>query len=248
MILEAHPVLVHTARGIVPAIVGPRPNYLRATEAIPRPEDMVLYFGTSTRADTEALGVGKGDTATVRKMLALLAGPRATARSLDDRCGVAALLAAMNRIDPAKLPNRITFVFTVAEETGLAGAAFVAARQHPPSVFAVDTFVSSDSPVDPQRLAHIRLGSGAVIRGMDSSVITPPAAVARMAEVARLHKIPVTVGTTQGGNDGSTFTRYGSTVMPISWPGRYSHSPVEVVDARDLGALVDFIVALAHDF
>jgi putative aminopeptidase FrvX len=35
-------------------------------------------------------------------------------------------------------------------------------------------------------------------------------------------------------------------VTPISWPGRYSHSPVEIVDARDLGALVDLIVAIAQ--
>jgi putative aminopeptidase FrvX len=246
LLMEAHPVLVHTAKGLVPAIVAPRPNYLRATEGQPQGQDIALYFGTVSRAETGALGIAKGDTATVRKMLALLAGSRATARSLDDRCGDIALVEALARLDPAKLQNRVTFAWVIGEETGLVGSGIVAARQHPPYVFAVDTFVSSNSPVDSQRFANIPLGTGAVIRAMDNSVITPPAVVAHVAEVARARKIPFSVGTTNGGNDGSQFTRYGSFVTPISWPGRYSHSAVEIVDARDLGALVDLIVALSQ--
>ena len=34
-------------------------------------------------------------------------------------------------------------------------------------------------------------------------------------------------------------------MLPFSWPGRYSHSPVEVADLRDLEALVRLIVAVA---
>lgn len=145
-----------------------------------------------------------------------------------------------------KLQNRVTFAWVVGEETGLVGSGALATRQHPHYVFAVDTFVSSNSPVDSQRFANIPLGTGAVIRAMDNSVITPPTVVARIAEIARARKIPFTVGTTNGGNDGSSFTRYGSFVAPISWPGRYSHSAVEIADARDLGALVDLIVALSQ--
>ena len=52
---------------------------------------------------------------------------------------------------------------------------------------------------------------------------------------------------TSGGNDGSRFSRYGSIVLPLSWPGRYSHSPVEVMDVRDLENLVGLITALVHE-
>jgi putative aminopeptidase FrvX len=47
---------------------------------------------------------------------------------------------------------------------------------------------------------------------------------------------------TSGGHDGSRFSKVGSIVVPISRPGRCSHSPVEVIDSRDLHALVDLIV------
>ena len=245
---EAHPVFVQTARGVVPAVVAPRPNYLNAATATPRPEDIVLSFGTTSRAETQALGVAKGDTATIRKQLTQLAGSRWTARSMDDRCGVAALIAALNRIDPAKVPNRVTFAFVVGEETGLVGSGFVAEKLHPAAVFAVDTFVSSDSPVDPQRLALVPLGSGVVARAIDNSSITPPETVARIVSIGRKHQIPVVVSATSGGNDGSQFSKYGSIVAPLSWPGRYSHSPVEIMDVRDLEHLVGLVMALATEF
>ena len=33
--------------------------------------------------------------------------------------------------------------------------------------------------------------------------------------------------------------------VPLSWPGRYSHSPVEVADLRDIEALVRLITVIA---
>ena len=247
-LLEAHPVLVHTSRGQVPAIVAPRPNYQRASESQPKADEVAIDFGTTNRQQTDGLGVAKGDTATVRKSFTKLAGTRGSARAIDDRAGCAALLAALAKIDPATVTNRITFAWVVEEETGLAGSGALAERLHPEYVFAVDTFVSSDSPVDPQRMAHIPLGTGAVLRAVDNSSITPPETVAKIRAMAAARRIPTTVGVTSGGNDGSQFSRYGSTVVPISWPGRYSHSPVEVVDSRDLDALVNLIVMLVNEF
>ncbi len=246
LLFEGHPVVVSTKRGMVPAVVAPRSNYLRAAEAAPPLDELRLYFGTSTRQETERLGVSKGDSATVRKRLVPLAGLRATARSLDDRCGVAALIEALGRFDPARIPNRVTFAWVVGEEVGLVGAGALAERLHPPRVFAVDTFVSSDTPIDPKRMANIALGSGAVLRAVDNSSITPPSVLAHVTRIATANRIRVWPGTTGGGNDGSQFSKYGSAVIPISWPGRYSHSPVEIADARDLDALVDLIVALVR--
>jgi putative aminopeptidase FrvX len=247
-LLEAHPVLVHTSRGPVPAVVAPRPNYQRASEAQPKADEVLVDFGTTNRQQTDGLGVAKGDTATVRKSFSTLAGTRGSARAIDDRAGCAALLAALARIDPAKVTNRITFAWVVEEETGLAGSGALAERLHPAYVFAVDTFVSSDSPVDPQRMALIPLGTGAVLRAVDNSSITPPETVAKIRAMAAARQIPTTVGVTSGGNDGAQFSRFGSTVVPISWPGRYSHSPVEVIDSRDLDALVNLIVMLVNEF
>jgi len=58
--------------------------------------------------------------------------------------------------------------------------------------------------------------------------------------------IPLQVGTTNGGNDGSVFGAYGVPDVPLGWPLRYSHSPVEVIDLRDLLQLAELVRAAAE--
>ena len=53
-------------------------------------------------------------------------------------------------------------------------------------------------------------------------------------------------GVTSGGNDGSAFVRYGSLDVALGWPLRYSHSPAEVVDTRDVDALARIVAAVAR--
>jgi putative aminopeptidase FrvX len=53
------------------------------------------------------------------------------------------------------------------------------------------------------------------------------------------------MGLTQGGTDGTQFTFWGAPNQGLSWPGRYSHSPGEVLDLRDLARLIDLIRAVA---
>ena len=111
-------------------------------------------------------------------------------------------------------------------------------------MFAIDTFVSSDTPVDIQRIAGAPLGRGAVLRVLDSSTIVQPAIVDRILAVAKSANVPLQLGTTRGGTDASAFSAGGAIDVGLSWPGRYSHSPVEVMDRRDLDALVRLIIAL----
>jgi putative aminopeptidase FrvX len=112
-------------------------------------------------------------------------------------------------------------------------------------VHAVDTFVSSDSPLESPRFALAPLGRGPVLRALDNSTLTPPAELDRALGIAARAGVRAQVGTTNGGTDATPFVRYGAVALPIAWPGRYSHSPVEVLDLRDLRGLVRLIAALA---
>ena len=247
-VYESHPVIVSTAKGVVPALLTPRFGYTVAKDAQPEANQLALYFGTDSAAETSALGVDVGQSATVRKQFVPLASQRATGRSMDDRNGSAALLVALRQIDPAKISNQVTFAWSVEEETGLTGATHLATRMKPDTVFAVDTFVSTDTPVDIQRLAGAKLGHGAVLRVLDSRTIVQPHIVDRIVGIAREAKIPLQLGTTSGGTDAGAFSAGGAIDIGLSWPGRYSHSPVEVMDRRDLDALARLIVALAGSY
>jgi putative aminopeptidase FrvX len=87
-----------------------------------------------------------------------------------------------------------------------------------------------------------------VLRGLDSRTIVPAGVIDRITMIARGRKIPLQIGVTSGGTDAAPFSADGAIDVPLSWPGRYSHSPVEVMDRRDLTALVDLIAALAFEY
>ncbi len=245
-LFEAQPALVHTAKGDVPGIFLPRDSGF--THRTPPP--LRVDVGTTSRAATLARGATLGTTVTMPKQYVRLAGTRATGRSFDDRVGCAAQLIALRHLDRAALKHAVIFVFSVREEIGLEGAGVVAAAlgTTPRRVHAIDTFVSADSPLELPNFGVAPIGQGAVARALDNSSITPPAYLDSLRQVARKRGLggALQFGTTNGGNDGSMFTPYGVVDVAMGWPLRYSHSPAEVIDLKDVASLADIIRAVAE--
>ena len=218
----------------------------RETATTKQPEALTAWFGYNGE-ELKQRGVKSGMSVIASKYATRLGATRFTARALDDRAGSTALILAVRRIVPSMLKRKVIFAWSVREETGLEGA--MALAKHYGSsvkrVYSVDTFVSSDSPVETTRFAYAPLGQGAVIRGLDNAAVAPVGELDRILTIARAQRIPIQVGATNGGTDGSDFVRYGVLHVSLSWPGRYSHSPVEVLDLRDLQALERLIYAIA---
>jgi putative aminopeptidase FrvX len=84
-----------------------------------------------------------------------------------------------------------------------------------------------------------------VLRALDNSSIVPRDDRERIIRLARERGIPLQVGTTFGGTDGSAIQMWGPHNIGLSWPGRYSHGPAEVLDLRDLEALARLVAAVA---
>ncbi|HEX3553682.1 MAG TPA: M20/M25/M40 family metallo-hydrolase [Thermoanaerobaculia bacterium] len=244
---EAQAALVHGDRGPVPAVFEPREDWRTAQHFAP-PGALTAWLGVASAQEAEALGVHAGSTVTMPKRMFRLGRHRVLARSFDDRVGSTALLLALRQLDPAKLKRPVIFAWSVEEEVGLDGAKALAERfKGLAEVHAVDTFVSADSPIESRRFADARLGAGPVLRAMDNGYLAPRELIDRFLGLASRHQIPVQVGFTGGATDGMAFLADGPAMLPFSWPGRYSHSPVEVADLRDLDALVDLIVAAAME-
>jgi len=253
--VEARPVLIHTVRGPVPGIVAPRPGYDERrtggdTPAAPfTAESFDIYLGVETEAEARALGVAEGNSVSPKKTITDLGPGLMATRAVDDRAGCAALLDAALRLKPGAVKGRtVTFAWDVREETGLFGASELAKTLRPDYVFAIDTFVSTDSPLESRRLAYLPVGNGAVVRAIDSSNVTPKAEIRKVLAIARKHGIPIQIGSSRGGNDGSVFLAGGAVDIPLSWPGSYAHSLIEKIDRRDLEALTDLILAIVADW
>jgi putative aminopeptidase FrvX len=233
------PALAHGAKGSVPGIFMPGDSG-RTTA------DLAL----GSRAAVEASGVTVGTTLTSPKSYQRLAGTRATGRSFDDRVGSTALVLAVRRLDREKLSHRVIFIWSVREEIGLEGAEVAAdalgVSVH--RVHAVDTFVSADGPLERTGYGMAPLGDGAVIRAVDNSNVAPRQLVDSLKALAARHNVPLQFGATSGGNDGSAFAPWGVPDVPIAWPLRYSHSPAEVTDLKDVEALARLVEVIAEEW
>lgn len=235
----------------------------RTTGRVKTPDRLTAWFGLDS-AQLVARGVTRGLGITAYKRAERLAGARVTARGTDDRAGSAALLAALNALDTTKLSRRVYFVWTVAEEVGLFGAAAfgntpdsaVSDRANDPfatigrtlsCVYSIDTFVSSDTPLESPHFAFAPLGAGPVLRALDDSNIVPRRERTRLLELATRAGIPLQVGTTQGGTDGGAISPWGPFNIGLSWPGRYSHGPAEILDLNDVDALARLIRVVAEE-
>jgi putative aminopeptidase len=255
-----HPALVHTAKGDLDAIVElpngwDTANFKWPTDAGQQgsTNPVRVDVGARTPEEVAKLGINLGDTITIPKAYRPLLGTRANGRSFDDRVGDTALISAVWALGAPLKDRDVTFVWSTGEEEGLVGAAKLAKRladegHEPDFVFAVDTFVSADSPIESKRFADAEIGKGFVIRAVDNSNIVPTPLVERIIKLARANQIPIQYGVTGGGNDGSAFVRYGSVDIALGWPLRYSHSPAEMIDTRDVDSLARMITVIARSW
>ena len=212
-------------------------------------EAFELYLGVSSEQEARALGVAEGNQVIFKKKLVELAPDIMSTRAVDDRAGCAALLGAALQIDWTKVKGKtITFAWDVEEEIGLVGAQALAKILKPDYVFAIDTFVSTDSPLENRRFGNAVLGKGAVLRAIDSSNIIPKTEIRKVAELAKRYAIPIQIANSRGGNDGSVFVPEGAVDIPLSWPGAYAHSFIEKIVRRDLEALTKLISAIVEEW
>jgi putative aminopeptidase FrvX len=195
------------------------------------------------------LGVAEGNQVIFKKKLVELAPDIMSARAVDDRAGCAALLGAALQIDWTKIKRKtITFAWDVEEEIGLVGAQALSKILKPDYVFAIDTFVSTDSPLENKRFGNAILGQGAVIRAIDSSNIVPKTEIRKVAALADKYTIPIQIANSRGGNDGSVFVPEGAVDIPLSWPGAYAHSFIEKICRSDLEALTKLLAAIVEEW
>jgi len=246
---EGHEAIVHGKNKEISALFEPRSNYMTATSRNNGTSATIVFAGFNSKQQAMESGITAGETTvTMPKQMIRLSENKATARGFDDRVGCAALLLALQNIKPEEMPFTITFVWSVEEETGLTGATFAAKDLKNISVvYPIDTYVSSDDPIDPKIFANCPLGNGAVIRVLESINFVSRENLNYVQSLAKKNNIKTQYGMTAGGTDGQAFLKYDIPSVPLSWPGRYSHSPVEVMDFRDMNNLLLLLRAIMLD-
>ncbi|HPF19020.1 MAG: M42 family metallopeptidase [Bacillota bacterium] len=205
-----------------------------------------LYVDIGAKDEQEAAEqVRIGDTAVYDTPLNLL-GSRLLSPYLDNRISCLALLKAMESID--KSPNDLYFVFTVQEEPGLRGAKPAAFAIDPDYAVVCDVTPAGDQPGS-KHYGSSRLGGGAAIKVMDTSVICHPEMVDRLKALAEKNGITAQNDViVKGGTDAGPLhiSRSGVLTGGVSVPCRYIHTPQEMADLRDVESCAALLSAFAE--
>ena len=204
------------------------------------------YIDIGARDEEEARPmVQVGDTA-VYASLVNYNSRKVISPYMDNRVSCAILLSVLAEVGHS--PNDLWFVFTVQEEVGLRGAKTAAWGVAPDYGIAVDVTDVDDTPGS-KKYGTTRLGKGAAIKVMDSSVICHPGVVEKLSQLAEEQAIPVQRDIMRaGGTDAGAIhtTRLGVRTGGISVPCRYVHTPTEMVDLEDVEACIRLASAFAR--
>ena len=204
-----------------------------------------VFVDTGLSADElRALGIGIGSRmvwdAPLRPMGRLLVG-----KSLDDRAGIAVLVELARRLADRPLRFDVTLAATVQEEIGLLGAASLARGGREFDIgFIIDNGLAGDIPTVSAEHMPVSLGGGPALVHRDSSAHYSLRLIRELKETAGAHHIPVQDAVLYHyASDGANLVRQGMETALIAPPIRYSHSPFEAIDPRDVEATVDLLVA-----
>jgi len=241
------------AKGEVKGVVGVKPPHLMGADraemkqVVPF-EEMFVDIGAGSAREARELGVEVLDPVTFDKTFEVLNGKYISARGLDDRAGCAILLETISALSGRKLARKVHFAFTVQEEAGLRGAQLVGCKFDAQYVFAVDTASSGRTPSSDRAMGPAVLGGGPALRAIDNRFICDPAFVREVRSLAEEKGIPVQVVFTGGSTDAAVIALAGPKALPITFPVRYTHSPVEMVSIEDLENTKKLVEAIVEKY
>ncbi|HMS54447.1 MAG TPA: M42 family metallopeptidase [Fimbriimonadaceae bacterium] len=243
-------VFVHTQGGMLNGVLmsSTKPKHLLTPEEANRPVQIDNYFVDCGLSGEDAKKqVRLGDMVTMNRTLQEM-GDLLTCKSMDDRVAVYVMIEAVKK---AKKPNVDVYaIATVQEEIGLRGAAASGSAIQPDICVAIDITLANDIPGIPEQDHITKLGEGAAIKIMDSSLICHPKVVSHFRDLAEKKKIKHQMEILSlGGTDAGGVQRLhgGIPSFTLSIPTRYVHTVNETVHRADVDACVDLLAAYIDD-
>jgi putative aminopeptidase FrvX len=209
--------------------------------------DWFIDLGVSSAEAVEALGVHIGDHVIFNPATRRLGNHAIVGKAMDDRAALAIATLAADRLSTRRdLQYEAWVVSTVQEENGLIGASSVADELDLDLCLNLDVGLTGDIPGVDARNYPSKLGAGPVIVYMDGMAHYSRKLSQQLVEVAERADIPFQRAVFQQyGSDAAELIRRGVESALIAYPTRYTHSPIEMVDERDIEHCVDLIVAFA---
>ena len=241
-LLAASPVIIHTSKGNLDAVICSIPPHLQGSEEKKNPRVDEIYIDTGFSYEECVGRIKLGDRVTLRSYPTALLNGNVSGKALDNRAGCAVLIKALEKL--ADINCGLTLMFSSLEETGGQGACTGAYGINPTHAIVTDVSFAH-TPDSPREKCGI-LGEGPMI---GIAPLLNRNLSEKLRELAEEKNIPYQIevmGSTTGTNADSVSTiRGGVKTALISIPLRYMHTPIEIVSPDDIENTAALMAALA---
>ena len=239
-LLPAQPVVVHGSRDIKGVICSVPPHLTSGGSEVLEMDDVAIDTGL-TKEELEKL-ISLGDSVTFDVTCRDLIGSRITGGALDDRCGVASILYALELLKDSDLAYNVTVLFSTQEEVGERGAKIGAFEITPDIALAVDVSFAYAIGEEESKCGYLGKGpmigiSPSLSREISEELIN----TAKSADIP--YQIEVMSGLTGTNADRFSVNRCGAKACTVSIPLRNMHTPVEVIDLTDVEQTAKLLAA-----
>ena len=209
--------------------------------------DWFIDIGVSSRDAALALGVRPGSRVIWNPNVRRLGKTHIVGKAMDDRVALAiATMAGEALARRDDLAYEVWLISTVQEENGLIGASSIFDEIELDRCVNLDVGLTGDIPGPDKRDFPSELGAGPIVVYQDASVHYSRKMSDELIAVAERTGLPVQQAIFQSyGSDGAPLFRRGVETALVTYPTRYTHSPIETVDENDVIALVDLLAAFA---
>lgn len=260
LIAPSKRVVIHTAKGPVPAVFGWPAIHVRKIEQDKAPtiETIFLDCGAASDKEVEEMGIHVGSVVTFEDELMTLNDKYLVGRALDNRVGGFMIAEVARRLheEGRKLPFGLYIVNAVQEEIGLRGAEMIAHRIQPDVAIITDVTHDTQSPMyDKKTQGDIHCGKGPVITYGPAVQGNLRDLIIRAAQEAEIpFQRAAATRATGTDTDAFAYSNAGVAAALISLPLKYMHTTVETVSEKDVQAVIDLIYAAllriedGHDF
>ncbi len=241
-VLATQPVCVYGKKTYSGVFSSVPPHLLKEESKLAALEDMAIDVGMD--ADTARTCIPLGSRVTFAPNYQRLGEHTVTSKALDDRSGMMAVIDCLRRLQNKRV--NVAVAFCVQEELGCRGASVAVRALNPQFAFVTDVSFALAPGEQPRECG--RLGEGVMIGHspiLDKHLTDAAIGIAEERHIPYQHE--VMGGRTGTDADVISNSNTGVRTALFSVPQRYMHTPVEVVDLRDVSTVGELMALCVEE-
>lgn len=230
-ILLSQQVAIYGKEKLIGIVTSTPPHLEKDSTAAPDIDEIYIDTGLDGERANELISLG--DIVLIENDLERLQGGRVTAKAIDDRSGMTAILLALDLLKGRDTFYNIVVLFSSQEEIGERGAATGGFLSKASTAIVVDVSFAK---------THGESDENCGIMGKGPMIGFAPSLSGEMSDkfklIAEKNRIPYQIevmnGRTGTNADAIGISGHGKATVTISIPEKHMHTPVEIVDLNDI--------------